>query len=140
MNLNLTGKLALVSASTAGIGHAIAAQLLEDGARVIINGRDAVVVTQAVDTLNQHFEGNRALPLATDLSVAGNEKIAAAAYPEIDILVNNLGTYALSDFFETSDEDWERMFNINVWSGVRLTHLHEVDASTGSRKGDFYIQ
>jgi short-subunit dehydrogenase involved in D-alanine esterification of teichoic acids len=51
MNLNLTGKLALVSASTAGISHAIAAQLLEDGARVIINGRDAVVVTQAVDTL-----------------------------------------------------------------------------------------
>jgi 3-oxoacyl-[acyl-carrier protein] reductase len=124
MNLNLTGKLALVSASTAGIGHAIAAQLLEDGARVIINGRDAVVVTQAVDTLNKLFEGNRALPLATDLTVAGNEKIAAAAYPEIDILVNNLGTYALSDFFETSDEDWERMFNINVWSGVRLTRTY----------------
>ena len=62
MNLNLTGKLALVSASTAGIGHAIAAQLLEDGARVIINGRDAAVVTQAVDTLNNHFEGHRALP------------------------------------------------------------------------------
>ena len=53
MNLNLTGKLALVSASTAGIGHAIAAQLLEDGARVIINGRDAAVVTQAVDTLRK---------------------------------------------------------------------------------------
>jgi 3-oxoacyl-[acyl-carrier protein] reductase len=114
MNLNLTDKLALVSASTAGIGHAIATQLLEDGARVIINGRDTAVVTQAVDTLNKLFEGNRALPLAADLTVAGNEKIASAAYPEIDILVNNLGTYALSDFFETSDEDWERMFNINV--------------------------
>jgi 3-oxoacyl-[acyl-carrier protein] reductase len=124
MNLNLSGKLALVSASTAGIGHAIVTQLLEDGARVIINGRDARVVNEAVDKLNKQFEGNRALPLAVDLSVAGKERIAAAAYPEIDVLVNNLGTYALSNFFETSDEDWERMFNINVWSGVRLVRTY----------------
>jgi 3-oxoacyl-[acyl-carrier protein] reductase len=124
MNLNLTGKLALVTASTAGIGHAIAKQLLEDGAQVIINGRDVAVVNRAVDELNKQFAGNRALPLAADFSVAGNEKIAAATYPQIDILVNNLGTYALSDFFETSDEDWERMFNINVWSGVRLARTY----------------
>ena len=63
-------------------------------------------------------------PLAADFSVAGNEKIAAATYPQIDILVNNLGTYALSEFFETSDKDWERMFNINVWSGVRLARTY----------------
>lgn len=65
MNLNLANRVALVSASTAGIGHAIATQLLEDGARVIINGREAAVVTQVVDKLNNHFEGNRALPLAS---------------------------------------------------------------------------
>jgi 3-oxoacyl-[acyl-carrier protein] reductase len=59
-----------------------------------------------VDELNKQFEGNSALPLAADFSVAGNEKIATATYPQIDILVNNLGTYALCDFFETSDEDW----------------------------------
>src|SRR5450432_1278968 len=107
MNLNLIGKTALVSASTSGIGHAIATQLLEDGARVIINGRSAESVTQVVNALNERFSGGRALPLVADMTVAGSEKTAAAAYPEIDILVNNLGTYTLSDFFNTSDDDWK---------------------------------
>jgi 3-oxoacyl-[acyl-carrier protein] reductase len=55
--------------------------------------------------------------------VAGGEKIAAATYPQIDILVNNLGMYALSDFFSNSD-DWQRMFEVNVWSGVRLARTY----------------
>lgn len=124
MNLNLQGKTALVSASTAGIGHAIAVQLLDDGANVIINGRSAAGVAQAVAALNQRFGTGRALPLVADLSVAGSEQAAAALYPDVDILVNNMGTYALSDFFATSDEDWQRMFEVNVWSGVRLARTY----------------
>jgi 3-oxoacyl-[acyl-carrier protein] reductase len=124
MNLNLNGKTALVSASTSGIGHAIAAQLLEDGARVIVNGRSAASVTQVVENFNALHDGNRALPLVADLGVAGSEKIAAKAYPEIDILVNNLGIYELSDFFSTSDDDWRRLFEINVFSGVRLARTY----------------
>lgn len=124
MNLELTGKTALVSASTSGIGLAIATQLLEDGAHVIINGRNGDTVARQVSELNQRFGGERALPLVADLSQPGGEKLAAATYPQIDILVNNLGTYELSDFFSTRDEDWQRMFETNVWSGVRLARTY----------------
>jgi 3-oxoacyl-[acyl-carrier protein] reductase len=124
MNLNLAGKTALVSASTAGIGYAIATQLLEDGATVIVNGRSTASVETAVSTLGSRFGADRVLPLVADMSVAGSEQSAKQAYPEIDILVNNMGTYALSDFFTTSDEDWKAMFNVNVWSGVRLARVY----------------
>lgn len=124
MNLELAGKTALVSASTSGIGLAIATQLLEDGAHVIINGRNGDTVKQQVSELNQRFGGGRALPLVADLGQAGGEELAAAAYPQIDILINNLGTYELSDFFSTRDEDWHRMFEVNVWSGVRLARTY----------------
>jgi len=124
MELNLSGKTALVSASTSGIGYAIAVQLLEDGARVIVNGRSETTVTHAVAALTERFGPGRALPLVADVSIAGSENVAAAKYPEIDILVNNMGSYALSDFFSTNDEDWERMFNTNVWSGVRLARTY----------------
>lgn len=124
MELNLNGKTALVSASTSGIGYAIAAQLLEDGARVIVNGRSEATVAEAITALKERFDANRVLPLVADLSAAGSEALAAAQYPRIDILVNNMGSYALSDFFSTSDEDWQRMFNTNVWSGVRLARTY----------------
>lgn len=124
MNLNLEGKTALVSASTSGIGHAIATQLLEDGARVIVNGRTLATVDHAVAALNARFPGNRALPLVADFSAPGSDKAAAAAYPDVDILINNLGMYALSDFFETDGDAWQRMFEVNVWSGVRLARTY----------------
>lgn len=124
MNLDLAGKTALVSASTSGIGLAIAMQLMEDGARVIINGRNADTVAQRVSELNQRFGGGQAVPLVADISQPGGEKIAAAAYPDVDILVNNMGTYELSDFFSTSDEAWQQMFETNVWSGVRLARTY----------------
>lgn len=124
MDLNLQGKLALVSASTSGIGHAIAVQLLEDGANVIINGRSEATVTPAVAALTERFGPGRALPLVADMSLAGSEQTAASAYPQVDILVNNMGSYALSDFFSTSDADWQRMFDVNVWSGVRLARTY----------------
>lgn len=124
MNLNLQGKTALVSASTSGIGYAIATQLLEDGATVIVNGRSESTVARAVRALEERFGAGRALSLVADMSAAGGELVAASAYPAIDILVNNMGSYALSDFFETSDEDWRRMFDVNVWSGVRLARTY----------------
>ncbi|HEX8610524.1 MAG TPA: SDR family oxidoreductase [Telluria sp.] len=124
MNLHLQGKTALVSASTSGIGYAIASQLLEDGATVIVNGRSEQTVAAALTTLQARFGAERVLPLVADMSVAGGELTAARAYPDVDILVNNMGSYALSDFFETSDEDWRHMFEVNVWSGVRLARTY----------------
>lgn len=124
MNLNLNNKVALVSASTSGIGYAIADRLLQEGATVIINGRSEATVAPAVATLVGKYGAERVLSLATDLSVAGGELQAAAKFPQIDILVNNMGTYALNDFFSTSDADWQKMFETNVWSGVRLARTY----------------
>lgn len=124
MNLDLNNKTALVSASTSGIGYAIADRLLEEGATVIINGRSEATVAQAVATLVEKHGAGRVLSLATDLSVPGAEQQAAAKFPEIDILVNNMGTYALNDFFSTTDADWHSMFETNVWSGVRLARTY----------------
>lgn len=124
MNLDLNNKTALVSASTSGIGFAIADHLLQEGAKVIINGRTEATVANAVATLGEKHGADRVLPLAIDLSVPGSERVAATRYPEIDILINNMGTYALSDFFSTTDADWQRMFETNVWSGVRLARTY----------------
>lgn len=124
MNLDLSNKTALVSASTSGIGYAIAQRMLREGATVIVNGRTEATVAKAVAALADEHGAARVLPLALDLSAAGSERAAAERYPDIDILVNNMGTYALSDFFSTSDADWQRMFDINVWSGVRLARTY----------------
>eukprot|EP01034_Spumella_vulgaris_P029808 gene29808-36916_t len=74
--------------------------------------------------LGERFGAGRVLPLVADMSVAGSELAAAAAYPQVDILVNNMGSYALSDFFSTSDAAWQAMFETNVWSGVRLARTY----------------
>lgn len=124
MNLDLNNKTALVSASTSGIGYAIADRLLQEGATVIINGRSEATVAPAVAALAERHGAERVLALATDLSVPGAERQAAAKFPQIDILVNNMGTYALNDFFSTTDTDWQSMFETNVWSGVRLARTY----------------
>lgn len=124
MNLDLNNKTALVSASTAGIGYAIADRLLQEGATVIINGRSDATVTPAVAALAAKHGAQRVLALAADLSVPGAEQQAAAQFPEIDILINNMGTYALKDFFSATDADWQSMFETNVWSGVRLARTY----------------
>jgi 3-oxoacyl-[acyl-carrier protein] reductase len=124
MNLDLDNKTALVSASTSGIGYAIADRLLQEGATVIVNGRSAATVTPAAAALAEKHGAGRVLSLVADLSVPGAEQQAAARFPTIDILVNNMGTYALHDFFSTTDEDWQRMFETNVWSGVRLARTY----------------
>lgn len=124
MDLKLNGKLALVTASTSGIGYAIAEQLLEEGARVIVNGRSEASVAQAAQQLGAKFGAERVLALVADVSRQGSEAEALAAYGEIDILVNNAGMYELSDFFATSDADWQRMFETNVMSGVRLSRAY----------------
>lgn len=124
MELTLQDKTALVTASTAGIGHAIATQLLEEGARVIVNGRSAATVERTVAALAARFGAHKVLPLVADVSRAGSELAALAAYPQVDILVNNAGMYELSDFFATSDDDWRRMFEMNVMSGIRLARAY----------------
>ena len=123
MDLALKGKLALVSGSTAGIGHAIAAALAGEGARVIINGRTQKAVDGAVKELSA-MTGGEVLGFAGDLSVASVAEDLARKHPGVEILVNNLGIFEAKPFEEIPDDDWRRFFDVNVLSGVRLAQLY----------------
>ena len=120
MDLGLTGKVALVSGSTAGIGYAIAEQLVREGARVIVNGRTAKAVDEVIAKLNGIAAGS-ALPFAADLSTAAAANDVAKKYPDVDIVVNNLGIFEPKDFLDITDEEWNRFFEVNVNVNVQVT-------------------
>jgi NAD(P)-dependent dehydrogenase (short-subunit alcohol dehydrogenase family) len=122
MDLKLTGRLALVSGSTAGIGYAIAATLAREGARVIVNGRTQAAVDAALSSIRA-ATGGEAFAFAGDLSDADTAARLVERHPGIEILVNNLGIFEPKPFEEIADEDWQRFFNVNVLSGVRLARL-----------------
>ena len=122
MDLKLRGKLALVSGSTAGIGHAIASQLAAEGARVIVNGRSRDAVDRAIAQIKPG-DGGELLGFAGDLSSAATAQALVARFPGIEILVNNLGIFEPKEFEDIPDEDWQRFFDVNVLSGVRLARL-----------------
>ena len=121
MDLDLTGKLALVTGSTRGIGLAAAKGLAAMGAEVVVNGRTDDAVSGALDDIRQAVAGARLHGLAADLADAAGCDAVIAAFPDVDILVNNMGIYEPKPFFEIPDADWQTMFDVNVMSGVRLT-------------------
>jgi len=123
VNLQLTGKLALVTGSTAGIGNAIAEALAREGARVIINGRREDAVNAAAATLAAATRGN-VMGFAGDLSRAEIAEALARKHPDVEILVNNLGIFDPKPFEDIPDDDWRRFFDVNVLSGVRLARLY----------------
>ncbi|SEO20435.1 SDR family oxidoreductase [Bradyrhizobium sp. OK095] len=122
MKIDLSGKTALVTGSTAGIGHAIAKGLAASGASVVINGRGQDKVDAAVRKLEA--AGGKVRGIAADVSTAAGCKALVAALPEVDILINNAGIFEPKDFFEIPDEDWSRFFEVNVMSGVRLSRAY----------------
>jgi len=122
MDLQLNDKRALVSGSTAGIGYTIAQTLAQEGAEVIINGRTQAAVDKAIVAI-QAEQGN-AIGFAGDLTQADVADALLQRYPEVDILVNNLGIFEPKSFEEIPDADWLRFFDVNVLSGVRLTRLY----------------
>ncbi|MDH0648127.1 SDR family oxidoreductase [Pseudomonas sp. GD03858] len=121
MNISLHGKRAIVSGSTAGIGFAVAFGLAEAGADVVINGRDDGRVRRAIKKITDKLPGAKVSGVVADLGTAEGVKKLFAKEPEIDILVNNLGIFEPKGFFEISDEDWQRFFEVNVMSAVRLS-------------------
>ena len=121
MNLQLAGKQALVTGSTAGIGFATAQRLAEEGAAVVLNGRTPEHVDQAVQRLQSAVPAAQVQGVAADLSTASGCEQLIARIPQVDILVNNLGIFEPKPFLEITDEDWLRFFETNVMSGIRLS-------------------
>lgn len=121
MDLQLKGKKALVTGSTAGIGHEIALLLAEEGASVIINGRKEKDVQKVVEDM-KHSTGNTSISgVAADFGKAEEIARLLEQVPEVDILVNNVGIFNQVDFEKITDEEWQEMFDINVMSGVRMS-------------------
>ena len=114
MNTDLTGKLALITGSTRGIGRAAAKGLAQLGAAVIINGRTEKAVAEAVDIIRSESPRASVLSGVADLGTAAGCEELVDAFPDVDILVNNMGLYEPKPFFEIPDKDWEWMFEANV--------------------------
>ncbi|MGY6027416.1 SDR family NAD(P)-dependent oxidoreductase [Phytobacter sp. AG2a] len=121
MNIDLNGKVALVTASTGGIGFAIATGLAESGAEVILNGRSEGSVSKALKALNERVPGAKVRTAIADLGTAEGVETLLSAATDADILVNNAGIYGPQDFYETDDATWENYWQTNVMSGVRLS-------------------
>jgi NAD(P)-dependent dehydrogenase (short-subunit alcohol dehydrogenase family) len=124
MKIDLTGKTALVTGSTSGIGHAIARGLASAGATVAVNGRTQAKVDAAVAAIAKLAPGARVRGVAADVSTAAGCNALVAALPEVDILINNAGIFEPKGFFDIPDEDWNRFFEVNVMSGVRLSRAY----------------
>ena len=121
MDLDLSGKLALVTGSTMGIGHATAMGLARMGAGVIVNGRTEASVAEAIDKIKRAVPSAQLQAAPVDLSTAEGCAKLIRQVPAVDILVNSMGIYEPKPFFDIPDADWQRMFEVNVMSGVRLT-------------------
>jgi NAD(P)-dependent dehydrogenase (short-subunit alcohol dehydrogenase family) len=126
MHIELTGRKAIVTGSTAGIGRATAEGLARAGAAVVINGRGNARVDEAVRQMRQGFPDSDISGIAADLSTPEGAEAFFGQAPDADILVNNVGTAHIRDYngiediAKIPDEDWLGLFQLNVMSGVRM--------------------
>ncbi|MEH2403828.1 SDR family NAD(P)-dependent oxidoreductase [Nostoc sp.] len=124
MDLKLHGKSALVSGSTAGIGFAIAQGLAQEGASVIVNGRSEERVAQAIDKIKQSTPDAKVSGVVADVGTVSGVEQLFQKVPHVDILINNVGIYEPKTFFNITDEDWLKILEVNVLSGVRLSRQY----------------
>ena len=121
MDLGLTGKHALVTGSTAGIGYALAKGLAAEGAHVILTGRTQSGVDAALERLRAAVPEAKATGIAADCATADGAARVFERVPQLDVLVNNLGIYGRKPALEIDDGEWRRFFEVNVMSGIRFT-------------------
>ena len=124
MDLKIKDKLALVTGSTKGIGHAIAVGLAREGVHVIVNGRSQQSVDQAIATLRDQVPNATVQGFAGDVSDPAQVARLVEQFPHVDMLVNNMGIFDPKPFEEISNEEWLRFFNVNVMSGVQLSRAY----------------
>ena len=134
MDLQIFGKRALVSGSTKGIGFAIALELAREGAKVIINGHRPQEQIAAVNRIKAAISAADVQGVAADLSTTEGVAVLTAACPQVDILVNNLGIFDPVPFEDITDSEWQRFFDVNVMSGVRLSR-HYLPAMKSAQWG-----
>ena len=121
MNLELTGRSAIITGSTGGIGYAIAHGLAAEGAQVVLTGRTQASVDTALARLNKSLPKAKAEGVAADCATAAGAEAVFARVSDVDVLVNNLGIYERKAFFDIPDADWLRFFETNVLSGIRFS-------------------
>lgn len=125
MKIDLSGRTALITGSTSGIGLATATGLARAGARVVVNGRDEKRTEEAADMVAEAADAHgRVSAVAADVGTAAGCDALIAAEPDVDILVNNAGIFEPVPVFEIADEEWQQMFEVNVLSGIRLSRHH----------------
>jgi NAD(P)-dependent dehydrogenase (short-subunit alcohol dehydrogenase family) len=124
MNYHLHDKLCLITGSTAGIGLAIATALAGEGAGVIVNGRTDDRVAEAIDKIKKIHSNAKLKAFAGDLSTVDDVDEVVERFPEVDVLVNNLGTYEPKPFEKITDDDWHKIIETNFFSGVRLSRAY----------------
>src|ERR1700730_7182676 len=124
MKIDLSGKTALVTGSTSGIGHAIAKGLALAGANVVVNGRTQAKVDTAVAAIAKAAAGGKVAGVAGDVSTSAGCQTLAETLPDVDILINNAGIFEPKGFFDIPDEDWTRFLEVNLMSGVRLSRAY----------------
>ena len=123
LDLQLKGKTALVTGSTANIGYATAVALLKEGADVIINSRTQESVDKAAASMKA-TTGRAPKTFVGDMGKAEDIARLVKAYPNVDILVNNVGTFIPKPFLQSTDQDWKTIYQVNVMSGVRLSRAY----------------
>lgn len=124
MKIDLSDKTAVITGSTGGIGFAIAKSLAASGANVVVNGRTKQAVDRTVASIEDLGPIGFVVGFVGDLGSAEGCAALVSAHPACDILINNVGIYGPQDFFDASDALWQRLFEVNVLTGVRLSRAY----------------
>ncbi len=124
MNLQLQHKRALVTGSTLGIGFAMARTLAREGAEVIITGRGQARVDEAIARIREEVGDAKLAGFVGDLAEAAVAERLTQQFPQVDILINNLGIYGPKSFTEIGDADWQHFIDTNFMSGLRLSRFY----------------
>src|SRR5690625_947238 len=124
MDLGLKNKTALVTGSTKGTGKAIAIELAKEGVDVLINGRNDEEIDWVVNEIKIEFTITCAKNSTADIVDSQQRESLFKKYPNIDILVNNVGIYEIMQYEDVVDEVWEKYFRINVMSLPQMDYLN----------------